>query len=178
MDETLGAKIRAARKRRGRTLAKLAPLVGASGPYLSKIERGGIASPNPEILRRLGLALGLPSIAADALDRPDAVKRVFVAIPSGSPFDAIYAELLKKPLARLGLQVDRSADLATANDIMRDIIQGVENANVVLADATDRNPNVDYEIGIAHARRAAGDLDYTRPGRHPVRSATIQNYSV
>ena len=36
---------------------------------------------------------------------------------------------------------------------MRDIIQGVENANVVLADATDRNPNVDYEIGIAHARR-------------------------
>ncbi len=152
MDRKLGAKIREARKKRGLTLAKLATRVGTSGPYLSRIERGEVPSPNPEILRKIEAVLDLPSLVADALDRPESEARIFVAIPSGNTFEAIYAELIKKPLARLGFQVDRAADLSTANDIMRDIIRGIEDADVVLADLTDRNPNVFYEIGLAHAR--------------------------
>ena len=152
MDRQLGAKIREARKMRGLSLAKLATRVGTSGPYLSRIERGEVPSPNPDILRKIEAVLDLPSLAADALDRPESEARIFVAIPSGNTFEAIYAELIKKPLARLGLQVDRAADLSTANDIMRDIIRGIEDADVVIADLTDRNPNVFYEIGLAHAR--------------------------
>ncbi len=85
-------------------------------------------------------------------ERPGFQKSVFVAIPSGEPFDSVYTDLIEKPLTDAGFQVVRAQDLVTARDIIADIVEGIQRADIVVADLTDLNPNVFYEVGLAHAR--------------------------
>ena len=47
--------------------------------------------------------------------------------------------------------MNRAQDLSSARNILADIVQGIEGATIVVADLTDLNPNVFYEVGIAHA---------------------------
>jgi transcriptional regulator with XRE-family HTH domain len=58
-DAALGNRIRAARTRRGLSVAELASLAGVSKSLVSQIERG-IAAPSIDTLRRLASALQLP----------------------------------------------------------------------------------------------------------------------
>jgi transcriptional regulator with XRE-family HTH domain len=58
-DLTLGNRIRAARARRGLSLAELASSAGVSKSLVSQIERG-IAAPSIDTVRRLASALQLP----------------------------------------------------------------------------------------------------------------------
>jgi len=44
----------------------------------------------------------------------------------------------------------RGDDLFTPTDILEDIWQAINSADFVIADITGRNPNVLYELGIAH----------------------------
>jgi nucleoside 2-deoxyribosyltransferase len=44
----------------------------------------------------------------------------------------------------------RGDDLFTPTDILEDIWQSINTADFVIADITGRNPNVLYEMGIAH----------------------------
>lgn len=53
--------------------------------------------------------------------------------------------------ARLGFRCERSR--ATTTNIVRDIMHNLHKAYVVLADITDWNPNVMYELGVRHALR-------------------------
>ena len=153
MDAQLGNEIRNARKRKGLTLAKLAERVGVGAPYLSKIERGEVKAPNIDLLRSLADLLELPDLLEAQFGRPEADKTVFVAAPSGEPFDSVYSKLIAQPLARSGFRVDRAQDLSSARNILADIVQGIEGADIVVADLTDLNPNVFYEVGVAHALR-------------------------
>src|ERR1700738_4250447 len=58
-DEALGGRIRAARSRRGLSLAELAASAGVSKSLVSQIERG-IAAPSIDTLRRLASVLQVP----------------------------------------------------------------------------------------------------------------------
>lgn len=49
-----------------------------------------------------------------------------------------------------GVQPTRGDDIFTPTDIMDDIWQGIYAADFIIADITGRNPNVLYELGIAH----------------------------
>ena len=49
------------------------------------------------------------------------------------------------------VQPVRGDDLFTPTDILIDIWHGLNDADFVVADITGRNPNVLYELGIAHA---------------------------
>jgi hypothetical protein len=51
----------------------------------------------------------------------------------------------------LGLSVKRGDDFFTSHDVMLDIWRSIYSSRVIIADCTDRNPNVFYEIGLAHA---------------------------
>ena len=84
-------------------------------------------------------------------ERPGSPKGVFVAIPSGKKFKSIYRDLINEPLENAGFRVTRAQDLSSARNILQDIIQGIERADVVVADLTGLNPNVFYEVGVAHA---------------------------
>ena len=49
-----------------------------------------------------------------------------------------------------GVRPVRGDDLFTPTDILEDIWQSINAADFVIADITGRNPNVLYELGIAH----------------------------
>ena len=76
---------------------------------------------------------------------------VFVLMPFASAFNDIYKNLIKEPLERVGFTVVRADDILSQQNILRDIIDSIANSDLIIADLTDINPNVFYELGIAHA---------------------------
>ena len=53
-------------------------------------------------------------------------------------------------ISRPYLSDDYQLDLFSTNLIVDDIISAIENATIIIADITGNNPNVFYELGIAH----------------------------
>src|SRR4051794_896843 len=51
------------------------------------------------------------------------------------------------------LQVLRADDIDRAGSFIRDILDNIYNSHVVIADLTEQNPNVFYELGMRHALR-------------------------
>ncbi|GAB6191435.1 hypothetical protein [Desulfocastanea catecholica] len=47
----------------------------------------------------------------------------------------------------------RAKDLTGGGYILDDILKGIEESEIVIADLTTSNPNVFYEVGIAHTRK-------------------------
>jgi hypothetical protein len=78
--------------------------------------------------------------------------RVFVAMP----FDAPHSKALWKLLQRLckdhGLDVRRADNALYPRPVVVDILEELERAEIIIADLTRQNPNVLYELGIAHTR--------------------------
>ena len=84
--------------------------------------------------------------------------KAFVIMPFGEEgieretFTACY-DLFKAPLEQLGFAVTRSDEITSAQEIMADIVIEIRDSNLIIADLTDTNPNVMYELGVAHALR-------------------------
>ena len=76
--------------------------------------------------------------------------QIFVVMPFDSEFDDVYQYLIKEPLEEKGHSVNRANDVATNQSILRTIVQNIAEADLVIVDLTSRNPNVYYELGIAH----------------------------
>ena len=89
-----------------------------------------------------------------------AVKRVsassvrakcFVISPFGGWFDSYYSAILQPAIEAANLTPCRADDLYRPSSIIHDIWRFVSQATVLLADLTGKNPNVLYELGLAHA---------------------------
>ncbi|TSA08593.1 MAG: hypothetical protein D4R73_08300 [Deltaproteobacteria bacterium] len=77
----------------------------------------------------------------------------FVLMPFGESWsDRIWQKHVKRIVERFGMKAIRADDLYGSN-ILADIWRGVTESNVIIADITGRNPNVMYELGLAHALR-------------------------
>ena len=81
----------------------------------------------------------------------DIEKRAFVLMPFRSPFDSYYPAIFKPALETAGYVVTRADDLFTPRPVMLDIQKSILEANLILCEMSDRNPNVFYELGLAHA---------------------------
>lgn len=76
---------------------------------------------------------------------------VFVLMPFNSELDKVYSSIVRPALQDdLGLVCRRADEIKGNNPIMHDIWKSICEARIVLADLTDFNPNVMYELGIAH----------------------------
>jgi tetratricopeptide (TPR) repeat protein len=91
--------------------------------------------------------------------------KCFVAMPirkDGTPehahFKAIYDQVIRPVVTAAGYAVTRSDEIQRPGAITRDIILSLADADVVIADLTDLNPNVFYELGVRHALRGRGTL--------------------
>jgi hypothetical protein len=74
----------------------------------------------------------------------------FTLMPFSQPWSTrIWEKIIKPIAAREGLRAIRADDLF-GQDIMEDVWRGILTSRVVIADITGRNPNVFYELGIAH----------------------------
>ena len=76
---------------------------------------------------------------------------LFVIMPFTEQLRPVYDDHILKCASKLNLSVARGDDFFTAHSIMGDIWNAMSAARVIIADCTGRNPNVFYEIGLAHA---------------------------
>lgn len=77
-------------------------------------------------------------------------KLAFVLMPFETGLTAIYQSFVKPTVESKGLICRRADDLHTNNAIMQDIWKSICEARIVIADLSNLNPNVMYELGIAH----------------------------
>lgn len=75
----------------------------------------------------------------------------FVIMPYASAFDGLYEDFIRGVLTDVGFEVTRADEVTTSTGIMSTVISGIKESCVIVADLTDDNPNVYYEMGLAHA---------------------------
>ena len=75
----------------------------------------------------------------------------FVIMPFGEMWDEYYIQLYAPAIMEAGLNVQRADDVFRAGSILKDIVAYISQAAVVLADISEDNRNVHYELGLAHA---------------------------
>ena len=74
---------------------------------------------------------------------------VFVIMPFKEDILALY-EKLKSDFEN-NFAFTNAGDLDNQQNILQDIVEGIYQADIVIADLTGLNPNVFYELGLAHA---------------------------
>jgi hypothetical protein len=76
---------------------------------------------------------------------------IFVISPFDDDSSELYEHTIKLAAAEVGLSCGRADDLFSNNAIMKDVWECIVRAKLVVAECTGRNPNVFYELGLAHA---------------------------
>lgn len=140
-------------------------------PHLEQLVRAGLitvdgngryeASPDwPRMQGALGISLtqcaklgpssiivepqfGAPNKLAHQID-------VFVLMPFTEDLRLVWHDHMKPVVEAMGLTVKRADDFFTAHSVMADVWDAICGARAIIADCTSRNPNVFYEIGVAH----------------------------
>ena len=76
----------------------------------------------------------------------------FVVQPFGPPFGGYFETIFRPAIESAGLRPVRAdAEIFGAGKIMDQVWRGIRAAEVLVAELTTRNPNVYYELGLAHA---------------------------
>lgn len=74
----------------------------------------------------------------------------FLAISYAPAFDPVK-QAVREAAADANFVCEVTGDLSTPGDITDQVWQGIRGADAVVADITGKNPNVFYEVGLAHA---------------------------
>ncbi|CDQ09413.1 conserved protein of unknown function [Acidithiobacillus ferrivorans] len=83
---------------------------------------------------------------------PEAIERTLVSamMPFHPSFTPVY-ETLQRTAQTVGLRCRRADDIWENPAVIQDVVSLIDRSRVVICDCSTRNPNVFYEIGIAHA---------------------------
>lgn len=85
----------------------------------------------------------------DNHNRP--ISSCFVLMPFHEPFKTIYKDHIYFTMDGMGITCNKADDFYNVHNIMTDIWNAILMNSFVIADITGKNPNVLYEVGIAHA---------------------------
>ena len=91
---------------------------------------------------------------APVFGRPKQLEKkidVFVLMPFKTELEKLYTNHIKKMGEEMGVVIRRADDIVSTEPFMEKVWTGICSAKLVLAYCTQQNPNVFYEIGIAHA---------------------------
>lgn len=75
----------------------------------------------------------------------------FVVMPFSTLFQVEYEKIIQPALNELNIECVRGDEIYTQQSIIEDIWNSIRKCRFVLAELTGKNPNVLYEIGLAHA---------------------------
>ena len=78
-------------------------------------------------------------------------KNCFVLMPFNDASKKVYFEAIRPACAQSGFESLRADELLGSFNISREIIEHIFQSEVIVADLTDWNPNVFYQLGVAHA---------------------------
>jgi hypothetical protein len=112
-----------------------------------------------EVQHALGISLSqVASASADTVSvtpyfgRPlpmDESIDVFVVMPFAEKLAPVF-DHIKRVAASLSLSVKQAKEFFGAHHVMADVWKAIYGTQLVIADCTGKNPNVFYEIGMAH----------------------------
>jgi hypothetical protein len=77
----------------------------------------------------------------------------FVMMPFGDWFDKYYQEIYVPAIKDAGLEPIRADELFSTGSVVEQVWDQIVKAKLLLADLSGKNPNVFYELGLAHAAR-------------------------
>ncbi len=76
----------------------------------------------------------------------------FVMMPFADPLGSYYDKVYKPAIEKAGLiPIRADNEIFGTGKIIDQVWSGINSAKVLIAELTDRNPNVFYELGLAHA---------------------------
>jgi|GEM_PF-2079085 len=107
----------------------------------------------------------------------------FVVMPIKPEFDMTLG-LISEVCDSLGIRAQRADDITRQDFIMANILEGIAKSEIIIVDITGSNPNVFYELGIAHTLRAkhsviiiTQDIDIPKTTPFDIRHWSILQYS-
>lgn len=77
----------------------------------------------------------------------------FMMMPFGDWYDKYYQDIYIPAIREAGFEPVRADELFSTGSVVEQIWEQIIKAKVLLADLTDKNPNVFYELGLAHAAK-------------------------
>src|ERR687885_436720 len=80
-------------------------------------------------------------------------KLVFTLMHFEEKRNKFYNDIIKPTVQLKRLRCERADNLKTNNAIIRDIVDNIYRSRFLIADISDNNSNVLYEIGVAHAMK-------------------------
>ena len=83
--------------------------------------------------------------------------RCFILMPFNEDFDGIYGNI-KKSLNDHGFVCNRADEILGSKPIMNTILNEILKSQFIIADLTNQNPNVFYELGVAHTFKDAQNI--------------------
>lgn len=96
-------------------------------------------------------------LGPERLNRPTgqylagSVPSCFIMMPFSAPWSPVVNQSIRGACTSCGVNAVRGDDIFSPTDILDDIWRQIVVADFVIADVTDRNTNVFYELGMAHA---------------------------
>jgi hypothetical protein len=115
-----------------------------------RVSFGGISLSEAAILSRHFKGIAVTPVFGRPR-QPEKKMDVFVLMPFKPKMEKVYTNHIKKLGNELGLDIRRADDNFSPMPFMEKVWDGICAAKLILADCTEKNPNVFYEIGIAHA---------------------------
>lgn len=91
--------------------------------------------------------------------KANALRNCFVLMPFARQFDGVFSTVISAcENPEILLSCSRADDFYGAGHIMEDILRGIVSSEYIVADLTGKNPNVFYELGIAHSCKSASKV--------------------
>lgn len=126
---------------------------------LANLESLGMAGNQIQSLKQVRLTSAFKTLSAAPEKSPSFekteikvdAKLCFVIMPFTNKLNPIYENIIKPVLKDLKYKSLRADEIFTSKPIIDDIWINIKKAKFLIADLTDRNPNVFYELGLAHA---------------------------
>ena len=76
---------------------------------------------------------------------------VFVAMPFTEELEDLYIYGIRKCVEAVGLSCVRVDEVEHSGPIVQEIVDQIRRCRIIIAEVSDHNPNVFYEVGWAHA---------------------------
>ncbi len=71
-------------------------------------------------------------------------------MPFAGSFDGVWETIIRPTVQQIGDTCTRADDVFKPGPIIADVLDSIRKADYLIADLTSRNPNVFYELGVAH----------------------------
>lgn len=120
--------------------------------YTETQEATRIRELQPEAFETLEKDILLKSFKGEdsALRLASSSSLCFVIMPFSPEYESVYRQVIKPAAESFGLKVLRADDIYSPGVITEQIKAAIHQSRICIADVTGKNPNVLYEVGIAH----------------------------